>query len=401
MKDCRFKRILLRVHYFCVPIIRRTSIWLDDLYTKLYVRYCPIKQDKIVFDNFWGKGYGDNPRYIADEIIRQNLHWDIVWIVQDLSEQFPSQIRKVQWGSNQAMREWASAKMWVDNVRNGSRPKKKKGQIYLQTWHGSHGVKKIERQVEQYLEKEYVTIAKNDAAVTDAILVDCDSMEKIYTEDFWFNKNVEYLKFGLPRNDVLLQNKNKNAKIFSLRQSLGIDNDAFVVLYAPTFRDDFSTEGYIDDFEEIKKAFLSCHNKVVILIKLHPNDWRNNDLFTTGNDILNVTKHKDTQEVVIISDFLITDYSSIAFDFAILGKPVLLFQRDIGAYRKKRGLTDYYEMWPFKKYNTQQSLIDGISEFDNIEYLNQLKIYYSRDKQYDCGDASLKTVEWLKQKAMS
>ena len=90
----------------------------------------PLKKNKIVFDNFAGRGYGDHPKYIAEEIHRRGLDWDMVWLVRNMDEPMPEYIRKVQFDSACAMYELTTAKMWVDNIRNAHLIPKKSGQVY-------------------------------------------------------------------------------------------------------------------------------------------------------------------------------------------------------------------------------------------------------------------------------
>ena len=109
----------------------------------------PIVKNKIVFSNYFGKSYGCNPKYIADEIIRQNLPYELVWLVKNPEEhinEFPKEIRLVRYLSPESYKELASAKIWVDNTRKKPYWEqgliKKKDQVYIQTWHGSLGIKK-------------------------------------------------------------------------------------------------------------------------------------------------------------------------------------------------------------------------------------------------------------------
>ena len=97
---------------------------------KRIINYLPLKINpkKIVFDNFLGKGYGCNPKYIAEELIKQNVDCEMVWLVSDLNSEMPSKIRKVKYGSLKAYYELATAKVWIDNVRNYKGVEKKKDQ---------------------------------------------------------------------------------------------------------------------------------------------------------------------------------------------------------------------------------------------------------------------------------
>ena len=105
--------------------------------------------DKIVFLNFWGRGYGDSPKYIAEEIIRQGLPYQLVWLVHDLSYEMPDRIKKVKYYSLKSRIELATARVIISNVKGGLQFRKKNKQFYIQTWHGGFGVKFIEKEIEK------------------------------------------------------------------------------------------------------------------------------------------------------------------------------------------------------------------------------------------------------------
>ncbi|EJG46211.1 wciY domain protein [Streptococcus pneumoniae 2070335] len=113
----------------------------------------PIQSNKIIFDNFGGRGFGDNPKYILEELVSREKNLDLVWVTKDREISIPEGVRVVKYGSYRSFYEWLTARVWVDNIRNSDRPWKRKGQIYLQTWHGSDGVKLIEKSVAGNLKK--------------------------------------------------------------------------------------------------------------------------------------------------------------------------------------------------------------------------------------------------------
>ncbi|MBR3051569.1 MAG: glycosyltransferase, partial [Selenomonadaceae bacterium] len=115
-----------------------------------------LSAKKIVFVNFLGRGYGCNPKYIAEEILRQNLPYDMVWLVNDLNESMPEKIRKVSYGSLDSIYELATAKVIVSNVKNLlPYPNKKRGQFFIMTWHAWQGLKYIEKDAEEKLSPTY------------------------------------------------------------------------------------------------------------------------------------------------------------------------------------------------------------------------------------------------------
>ena len=107
-------------------------------------RVFPVKNNKIFFSNFDGKGYGDNPKYICEGLIDSGYKYDIVWELDDFNETLPDNIRKVRHNSFSALFESVTAKVWIDNYRKNIWFRKRKGQLYIQTWHASHQCRQLQ-----------------------------------------------------------------------------------------------------------------------------------------------------------------------------------------------------------------------------------------------------------------
>ncbi len=357
-------------------------------------RYTPIKKAKIVFSNFNGKGFGDNPKYIADEIIRQRLPYDLVWLVSDLNEIMPKGVRKVKFGGSDMKLELSTAKIIVNNVKNDLPYNKKKEQYYIQTWHGGFPLKYIEAEVEDKLTPEYVEASRRDSQKIDLLLASCSLDEEIMQNNFWYSG--EIFKVGIPRNDVYFKRDSKIKK--RVYEELGIPNEYHVVLYAPTFRDDNSTASYnlaaqriIDTLQEI------TNDKWAIIIRLHPNVTQYSSLFTYTENILDGSFYHDPQELSFVSDFLITDYSSIMYDFSLMKKPVFIYANDLEEYKHGRGLRPIYETLPFSISHTNDDLVHAIASFDKDAYLRQTESFWTENVEiYDRGVASKAIVERIK-----
>ena len=107
------------------------------------MRIFPIK-NKIVCCNMKGRRYGDNPKYIVDEIIRRGLDYEVVWLLNEVDdEEVPPEIRKASHNIFSIAYELATSKIWIDSNTKQYGTLKRKNQIYIQTWHGSYGLKKV------------------------------------------------------------------------------------------------------------------------------------------------------------------------------------------------------------------------------------------------------------------
>ena len=355
----------------------------------------PLNQRKLVFDNFGGRGYGDNPKYIADELLKQDKNLDMVWLVNDMSTSVPDGVRKVRYGSWRAFFEWSTAKIWIDNIRNSDRPWKRKNQIYLQTWHGSHGVKLVERDVESTLSKSYAMMAKYDGKISDAIISSCQLQTEQFKKSFWLADNVEVLEYGLPRNDDFFRDTKISHINNTVRVKYKISLDELVVLYMPTFRDDGSTKVYNLDYDKVINSFQKFYNKKVrVLVRFHPNV---DNTFFNNNDerLINVTDYPDPQDLMFVADIMISDYSSAPTDFMLLDRVIFLYMPDYEEYTKLRPLNLNFNNLPFIKCYTNFDLVEQISRFSKVDYYKRIDDYKSDNRRFDDGHAARKCAEWI------
>ena len=359
----------------------------------------PVNQKKIFVNNFNGSGYGENPKYIVEEILNRNENFLIYWnINKNTNSEFPKKIKLVNRFSICYFYHLATSKIIINNTRNFMGLEKKVDQIYLQTWHGSVALKFVEKQAINGLNSVYIKDAKHDGKITDAIISANSLKTNQFKHNFWLNNKTQILEFGLPRNDVLLRNKNNYILIKNIKNKMKLFDEEKIILYAPTFRDDLSVDCYDLDFKEILKTFNDSFNKKhKILIRLHPNVAESNTIFKFDEEIVNVTYYPDIQELLLISDYLITDYSSTLFDFINLNKPVFLVTLDIEKYKNERGLVDDYFNLPFSNSHSNSEFINVIKNFNIDEYNKKIYLYVSNSKfiQYDDGFASKKVVDWL------
>ncbi len=334
-----------------------------------------IKNNKIIFINFNGKGYGDNPKSICEYLRTTYPDLDLVWLARD-NEGFPDGVRIVKYGTFQAFYEQASSKVWVYNVRAFARILKKRGQIYIQTWHGAASFKLVEKQA--VLPLNYVLEAKYDGRVTDIMISDSKKQTEEFEKYFWYSG--EILEVGIPRNDVLFHYKEDHHKLNNIRKKLKIVPDDYVILYAPTFRDD-GDASYLDvNFERLLQSVeQGIKKKCKFLIRLHPNHSHLCNNISFNQNIINVTFYSDMQEMILLADVLLTDYSSSIFDFMLLNKPYVRYVNDLEKYSELRGLSDTYYELPDSIITTAEELYELLPEkiedfdYDSIsKYRNEI-----------------------------
>jgi CDP-glycerol glycerophosphotransferase len=352
----------------------------------------PLQKNKIFILNFNGKGYGDNSKYIVEEMLERKLNYDIVWSVDNKSRiNFPDSIRLVRFNSIKSIYEAATAKIWIDNTRKQPYVRKKEKQFYIQTWHGQiFDVKKVEKDIEDKLSPYYIKQAKHDSKLINVILSDSSVCTSKYRRAFWYNG--EILESGFPKNDILINKpKDINEKVYKY---FNLEQNTNIVLYAPTFRNNFDIHSYDLDYESVLNALHNRSQKNwTFLIRLHPNITEKSTFFSYNDHILNASLYDDMQELLLASNFLITDYSGAMFDFSLMCKPVFLYIKDYKDYIKERDFyIDLFSL-PFPYALTSSELIEKISCFDNNAYIKSVEQLIQQTDIFENGKASKEVVD--------
>ena len=336
----------------------------------------PIKRNKIVFSNFLGRGYGCNCKYICNKLLEKKEEYDIVWLVSSDNICLPEGVRPVRIFSLRYYYELATSRIWVDNCRKSFGTFKRNGQYYIQTWHGDMPLKKIEADAITKLTPEYVCQAKRDSEMADLFVSGSRFTSNLYRNAFWYDG--EIAEIGMPRMEILLKN-NKNTKK-EIKEQLGIDENTKIVFYVPTFRKNSSK----DNIDVYKLEWCSILRVIeqkfqgnwIGMIRLHPNIANLSQYLDLPTSVIDVTNFPDMQELLLISDLCITDYSSCMFEFAMTYKGVFLYVPDFEEYRKDRDVYFSLEETPFDiAYNTAE-LESNIIRFDTSLYQSNLNAFF-------------------------
>jgi CDP-glycerol glycerophosphotransferase len=352
-----------------------------------------INEKKIVFCSFYGQGFGCNPKYIALELLRRDTQKDLklVWLVDfrkvKNTKQFPPEIILVDYCSVNAFFELASAKIWVDNCRKFLYPYKRNGQFYFHTWHGTI-LKKCEKDAEDKLSLYYVETAKHDSLMIDYCISNSKLLSIFYSEGFWYSGQI--LEYGSPRNDLLVNKSNRDI----VKQNLPLPLDRKIILYAPTFRKNHSFDAYRINYIEILNALQSKYGgQWNFLIRLHPNLLMETDLLQIPEWVINVTSYPDVQELLGITDVLISDYSSVMFDYMFTRRPVFIYASDYDSYKNERDTYFSFDKIPFLFAENNEQLINNITSFNAGIYDEKVERFIIWIGGYENGCASKLTVD--------
>jgi len=360
--------------------------WIRNRITPIYTfvflllfRIFPIKKNKIIIVSYFGKGFGDNGKYIVDELLK-NKKCKIIWACKNkFKDSVPNTIKTVKYYSPLYFYHLATSKIWINNARFVLGTIKRKHQFYIQVWHGDIGLKRIEADAEQALPKSYVKGAKRDSKMANIITSGSKYFTDYCRKYFWYDG--EILESGCPRNDVFFKKKELERINKKVRDCLHIAKDEKILLYAPTFRKDYSLKYYDIDYKNtlecLKKKF---GGKWKILVRLHPNvSAKSKQLKFWSEDVIDATGYQDSQELLIACDAAITDYSSIVFDYSLLKRPVFLFAPDYDLYNADRGFTlDYFNL-PFTVSRSTKELQKTIQNFSEKKYRDRLNDYLKNE----------------------
>lgn len=219
---------------------------------------------------------------------------------------------------------------------------------------------------------------------------------KIFKRAFKFEKTM--LEFGYPRNDILY-NRNNKEDIDQLKKAMRIPNDKKVILYAPTWRDDdyFARGKYNFELQlNLRKLKEKLGNNYIILLRMHYFIANQIDITSYKGFAYDFSNYDDIAELYLVSDILITDYSSVFFDYANLQRPILFYTYDLEKYRDQlRGFyLDIEKELPGPLLMQTKEVIDAILNIDQVkdEFKERYKVFYNKFCKWDDGKASKKTV---------
>lgn len=359
------------------------------------LRMLSVRRGKVVFANFLGRGMGGSPKYIAEEILREGLPYDLVWLVSNPKTTLPKGIRPVKMFSLRGRYELATANVIVNNVKHKLPFKKKsKGQYYIQTWHGDFAIKFIEKEVEDKLDPLYVAESKADSKETDLILSGSRQFTEIARNAFWYDG--EIFECGVPCNDPLFSPD--DSALNAVRAMFGIPEGTGIALYAPTFRDGEDNRFEIPDFETVVNR-LECisGHPWVLLVRFHPLDQQQLERVSFSEHVLNGSAYPDSQDLTKSADLIITDYSSIMYDFILQHKKGIIFAPDVERYERTRGLRDIFWEVPFPITQTKEKLIQSIDDLFEPTFPQRLDDFLkNRIHSFDDGHASERVVSRIK-----
>lgn len=370
----------------------------------------PIIQDVYIFESQYGSRFDDNPKAVYDFLREKEPHgktlfWSIRYRDRHLIDE--KEVKVLYRFSIRWLYYMARANYWIVNARMPQWLPKRKETKYVQTWHGTP-LKKLALDMDAFgmpgtnlenYKKNFLTETRK----WDYLIAPNQYSKDIFKSCFAFEKT--FIDTGYPRNDILYQ-KNNLEDINAIKERLGLPLNKKVILYAPTWRDDYYISKGKYKFQipfnlDYLKELLG--EDAIFIFRAHYLVAESLTEVADNKKIFNFSKTEDISLLYLISDLLITDYSSVFFDYANLKRPILFYAYDYQHYRDNlRGF--YFDIendspGPFvvEEKIFYKMLSVFLNNNDFIDYREKLIDFYNRFCEWEHGQSSEKLVEQIKQ----
>jgi len=354
---------------------------------KLYkvMKLLPMKK-RVVFESGLGLQYADAPRYIFEELLKKYPKQEYIWVQNGKIYNLPNNCKVVERLSFKYYYYLATSKYWVNNQNFPFYITRRKNGVYLQTWHGTP-IKKMLFDLENIHGRDdgYVDrVTKAKSQWSYLLSQSPYATEKLRSA---FKYDGEVLELGYPRNDILVKEENNQEYIHKIKRNLNIPKDKKVILYAPTFRDNSEKKGNKFNMNlaiDFDKFMEKVSEDYILLLRVHVLVKQNIVLKDKQKSrIIDVSSFSDIQELYLVSDMLVTDYSSVFFDYANLNRPIIFYAYDLESYRDDlRGFyLNYDKDLPGPVVKTEEELYLAIESVKHakIDYSKFRKTYLPKD----------------------
>lgn len=364
----------------------------------------PVNKRRIVFDSSLGKSYSGNPRHIFEYMVENGYQekYECTWFYSNTPYPIPGDGYQFRYGRFRYLYYMATAKIWIFDCRQPEWLIKRKNCFYIQTWHGTPLKRLVLDMDDVFMMNEsdiktYQSGFVKNVQIWDFLISQNPFSSVTFQRAFAFERDM--LEIGYPRNDILFS-KNNEEDIALLKQRLGLPKDKKILLYAPTFRDDefeenssykFSPKLSFDLLQEALK------DDYILIVKYHYLIMDYIDWFPYKDFIYHFDQSDDIAELFLVSDMMITDYSSVMFDYSILRRPMLFYAYDLEKYKNElRGFYfDYEDEIPGPISADTETLIRDILQYDASVYEEKYEKFCRKYNPWDDGHASEKVVEMI------
>ncbi|MFF3481671.1 CDP-glycerol glycerophosphotransferase family protein [Streptomyces sp. NPDC002701] len=371
------------------------------IYHEVFSRL-PVRKGLVVFESHLGRQYSDSPKALYEEMRRQDLDFEAVWSYTGSGPAgFPPDATLVRRWSLPYLKALARAEFWVDNQSYPLKLTKRPETTYLQTWHGS-ALKRMGFDEPEWKLRPRPAQAEQQRVLDrfDRFLIRSEHDVRTLARAFRLKERT-LLRVGYPRNDALVRARKREEET-GLRErgplaaELGIPDDRTVLLYAPTFRHQGGKQRRFELPFDVERFADEFGDRYVLLVRSH---YLNHVVLppSVRGRVLDVSAHHDVTPLLALADGLITDYSSVMFDYALLGRPMFFFAYDYEEYvHEGRGTYfDLLERAPGPVVRTEEELYAALASLDEqaVKYAEARAGFVAEFGEYDTGTAAQSIVD--------
>lgn len=373
---------------------------------KLVYKFIPVDDKLVIFISFHGRGYSDNPRAIYEEMQRDPRFKDykFIWFIKKHKQKniHIDGANIKEYFSIPYFYYMSKAKYWVINCKMPAYICKKDNQVYLQTWHGTP----LKRLGHDIIAPDNATFYRSGMSfeqMTETYDIDVKRYNymispnafctEVFQTSFRINRE-RLIETGYPRNDFITNATNED--ILEIKKKFNLPLDKKIILYAPTWRDNsYVASGYTFELEaDFYKWKETLSDEYIIVFKPHYLIINKNENDNSLNGFLySISAEAEINELYVISDILITDYSSVFFDYAVLNRPIYFYMYDLEQYKGElRGFyLDIYKELPGKIYEDEDHLLTDIC--NQVYDYSFLKSFNQRFNNQQTGDCAKKVID--------
>lgn len=392
-------------------ILRKIAITLIKTYRSfvynILFSILPVKDKMVLFCSHKGQGFSCNPKALYNEMKDNDQYKDFVfvWAFNNVKDNHIDGAINVKYNSLAYFYYLATCKYWFFNAKMPVYYKKKKNQVYLQTWHGTP-LKRLAADIEvgdsttfyrsEMSWDDMVTSYVKDSEKYDYMIAANPFSSGAFSSAFRLKPRV-IIDTGYPRNDILINASREYVE--ELKEKYNIPKNKKVILYAPTWRDNtYDTRGYVFELKvDFNAWYKALGHEYVVLYKPHYLIYNTVSKGLPENFIYDASHCQDINDLYLISDILITDYSSVFFDYGVLKRPVLFYMYDLQEYRDHlRGFyLDIYEELPGPILEREEDLLDRLVHIEELqeEYKERMNRFYQDYCQWNDGESSKKVLD--------
>lgn len=362
----------------------------------------PVRKNRILFDSYNGDRIGCNPYYIYTYLKRNFPDLELIWVIKNKEILKDEDVSYVILNTLKYFYIILTSKVYIRNTLIPAHIPFRKNQIRINTWHGGGAYKGTMYSVNRKIGRKQVNamIAKT----TTKTIASCAKFVDYFHSDLLVDTST-FLRIGMPRNDIFFDKVLYEERSSVIRNHYSIDKNSYVVLYAPTFRSDAHNPQFnvVIDYDllasAVKKRF--ARSKIVILFRGHhtfryiqkPSVSQSSELSKIS--FIDTSDYQNTQDLLCATDMLISDYSSIIWDYSYTYRPCFLYIPDMKEYTSRYELITPIEEWGYPTATSMQELYNLILSYREEEYISRIKNNHEILGSYEQGNATKKFCDYL------